>query len=80
MIKKFDPLVNLWCMRFEANHRISKISANSSSNRRNICMSLAIRQQLLLNNLFIKGNLGNTIESGSSNNLISDTDSQKSKI
>jgi len=51
MIKKFGPLVNLWCMRFEAKHRISKISANSSSNRRNICMSLAIRQQLFLNNL-----------------------------
>jgi len=25
MIKKFGPLVNLWCMRFEAKHRISKI-------------------------------------------------------
>jgi len=66
-------------MRFEAKHRISKISANSSSNRRNICMSLAIRQQLLLNNLFIKGNLGNTIESGCSKNLISDTDIQNIK-
>lgn len=42
-------------------------------------MSLAIRQQLLLNNLFIKGNLGNTIEPGSSNNLISDTDIQNVK-
>lgn len=31
MIKKFGPLVNLWFMRFEAKHRISKISANSSS-------------------------------------------------
>lgn len=50
-------------MRFEAKHIISKISANSSSNRRNICMSLAIRQQLLLNNMFMKGNLGNTVES-----------------
>jgi len=32
MIKKFGPLVNLWCMRFEAKHRISKILANFSSN------------------------------------------------
>ncbi|CAI6367798.1 unnamed protein product [Macrosiphum euphorbiae] len=37
------------------------------------------KQQLLLNNLFIKGNLGNTIEPGSSNNLISDTDIQNIK-
>jgi len=40
IIKKFGPLVNLWYMHFEANHTILIISANFSSNRRNICMSL----------------------------------------
>ncbi|KAF0683220.1 Uncharacterized protein FWK35_00038465, partial [Aphis craccivora] len=44
-------------MRFEVNHRLLKISANTSSNRRNICKTLAIKHQLQLNNLFLKGTL-----------------------
>lgn len=79
MIKKFGPLINLWCMRFEAKHRISKISANTSSNRRNICKTLAIKQQLQLNNLFIEGSLGNEIESSPSKDLINDADVQDIK-
>lgn len=43
MIRKFGPVINFWSMRYEAKHRISKISARSSFNRRNICMTLAIR-------------------------------------
>lgn len=33
MLKKFGPLVALWSMRFKAKHRISKIAANTTSNR-----------------------------------------------
>jgi len=33
-MEKFGPLISLWSMRFEAKHRISKISANTSRNRR----------------------------------------------
>eukprot|EP00102_Acyrthosiphon_pisum_P012464 XP_008181629.1 PREDICTED: uncharacterized protein LOC103308990 [Acyrthosiphon pisum] len=73
------PLVNLWCMRFEAKHRLSKISANTSSNRRNICKTLAIKHQLQLNNLFLKGTLGDDIESGPSKKIISNTDIKKIK-
>jgi len=62
MMMKFGPLINLWSMRFEAKHRISKISANTSSNRRNICKTLAIKHQLQLNHLFLKGTLGRNIE------------------
>ncbi|XP_050058270.1 uncharacterized protein LOC126550517 [Aphis gossypii] len=62
MMLKFGPLINLWSMRFEAKHRISKIAANTSSNRRNICKTLAIKHQLQLNHLFLKGTLGRNIE------------------
>jgi len=61
MIKKHGPVVHLWSMRYEAKHRISKISARSSFNRRNICMSLAIKHQLQLNEVFNKGKLCSTI-------------------
>lgn len=57
-------------MRFEAKHRISKISANTSSNRRNICRTLAIKHQLQLNDMFLKGTLSNEIEIGPSKFII----------
>lgn len=66
MMDKFGPLILLWSMRFEAKHRMSKIAANTSSNRRNICKTLAIRHQLQLNGIFIKGSLGDEIEFGPS--------------
>lgn len=69
-MKKFGPLVSLWSMRFEAKHRISKISANTSSNRRNICKTLAIKHQLQLNDMFLKGTLSNEIEIGPSKYII----------
>lgn len=64
MIKKFGPLILIWSMRFEAKHRMSKIAANTSSNCRNICKTLAIRHQLQLNEIFTKGSLCNEIEFG----------------
>lgn len=66
LLNKFGPLLSLWSMRFEAKHRISKISANTSSNRRNICKTLAIKHQLQLNYMFLKGTLNNEIEIGPS--------------
>lgn len=44
-------------MRYEAKHRTSKIAARSSFNRRNICMSLAIKYQLKLNETFLNSKL-----------------------
>lgn len=63
-IKKFGPAINLWSMRYEAKHRISKISARSSFNKRNICKTLAIKHQLQLNEIFMKGKLHNAINIG----------------
>jgi len=48
-------------MKYEAKHRISKISARSSFNRRNICTILAIRHQLQLNEMFTKGKLNKSV-------------------
>jgi len=56
-------------MRFEAKHRISKIAAHTTSNRRNICKTLAIKHQLQLNNLFFKGSLPSHLETGPPNIL-----------
>jgi len=67
MLKKFGPLVALWTMMFEAKHRISKIAANTTSNRRNICKTLEIKHQLQLNNLFFKGSLPSYFEAGPPN-------------
>lgn len=61
-------------MRFEAKHRMFKTAANTTSNRRNICMSLAIKHQLQLNDMFLKGTLSNDIEFGPYNNLICNSD------
>lgn len=70
MMIKFGPLIHLWSMRYEAKHRISKISANTSSNRRNICKTLAIKHQLQLNYIFLKGTLGKNIELGPPQSIV----------
>ncbi|XP_047986878.1 uncharacterized protein LOC125226819 isoform X1 [Leguminivora glycinivorella] len=57
MLLKFGPLVNFWSMRYEAKHRVSKIAARASFNRRNITLTLANKHQLQLNNMFLKGTL-----------------------
>lgn len=74
MMKKFGPLLSVWSMRFEAKHRISKISANTSSNRRNICKTLAIKHQLQLNDMFLKGTLSNEVKLGPCNTVINNID------
>lgn len=49
---KFGPLTQIWTFRFEAKHRFMKTSARVSSNKLNICKTIAIRNQLSLNGLF----------------------------
>lgn len=57
MIRKFGPLTQTWTMRFEARHKIAELAARSSSSRRNICKTIAIKNQLILNHLFLKKDL-----------------------
>jgi len=48
MAEKFGPLINLWCMRYEAKHRVSKMYARATFNRRTLTKSLAMKHQLQL--------------------------------
>lgn len=61
IIRKHGPVIHLWSMRFEAKHRVSKISPRSSFNRRNICLTLAMKHQLQLNKLFNHGKFCSTV-------------------
>lgn len=54
IMKIVGPLRSLWSMRFEAKHRPLKQYARAISSRINVCNSIAIKQQLMLCNLFIK--------------------------
>lgn len=46
-------------MRFEGKHRPLKQYAHSSSSRVNVCYSIAVKQQLMLSNLFMQLQLNN---------------------
>lgn len=63
IIKKFGPVSHIWAMRYEAKLRVLKICARLF-NRRNLCLTLAIKHQLQLNTTFYKGRLCVTIDVG----------------
>jgi len=44
-LKRFGPLVNYWCMRFEGKHRFGKEVSSGCRNFKNICKTIAIRNQ-----------------------------------
>lgn len=69
MLSKFGPLNHIWSMRFEAKHRLSKIAARATFNRRNLTKSLAIKHQFQLNEIFIKGSLDSTVSVGPSKRM-----------
>ncbi|XP_070525972.1 uncharacterized protein [Cardiocondyla obscurior] len=48
IIKKYGPLRNLSCIRFEAKHKIAKFNAKITSSRQNSSFTLAFREQLRL--------------------------------
>lgn len=64
MLRKFGPLRHVWSMRFESKHKLSKMAAAASCNRQNICKTLAIKNQLILNDLFIKKSMSPNFECG----------------
>lgn len=51
------PLVFMWCMRFESKHRESKKIAVLTSNKVNLCKTIALRHQLKLAKLIYSGQL-----------------------
>jgi len=48
IISKSGPLSHHWCMRFEAKHKELKETANSITSRKNITLTLSLKQQLQL--------------------------------
>lgn len=56
-MKNFGPLSLISSMRYEAKHKLAKTSARASCNRRNISLSLSMKHQLKLNEIFSKGSL-----------------------
>lgn len=46
ILSEVGPLVHTWSMRFEAKHRPSKITANVSCSKKNLCYTLAVKNQL----------------------------------
>lgn len=75
-MNKFGPVVNFWGMRFEAKHRLSKIAARASCNRRNIALTLANKHQMQLNEIFLKGRLNETINVGPVKNISKEKSSE----
>lgn len=54
IMKIVGPLRSLWSMRFEAKHRPLKQYARTITSRVNLCYSIAVKQQLILCDLFAK--------------------------
>jgi len=62
LLRQVGPLINLSCIRLEAKHRDLTAVAKSTESRKNICYTLALRQQLffaerLLSRRGLKDNL-----------------------
>lgn len=64
IINRSGPPIQYWSMRFEAFHRISKTVARSSANRMNICLTIATKHQLKLNNLFLENKINPILKCG----------------
>lgn len=70
LLQKVGPLINLWCMRFEAKHKQSKSSANVVTSRINLPRTLALKHQLqFCNRLLRKNGFENKITLGKSHNF-----------
>lgn len=53
IIQKSGPLSMMWSMRFEAKHKQFKDAANSTSSRKNVLYTLALKHQLHLSYRFL---------------------------
>ena len=68
-MKEVGPLPN--CMRYESKHREGKVSSHVAICRKNVCRTIAIRHQLMLNNRFLNEDTSNPpFISGSTKNIL----------
>ncbi|XP_064630378.1 uncharacterized protein LOC135489123 isoform X1 [Lineus longissimus] len=56
-IEAIGPLIRFSCLRFEAKHNYFKQISHICCNYKNICKTMALRNQLTLSDLCFKGNL-----------------------
>jgi len=49
LMKKMGPLQKLSSLRYESKHRVNKVIANATTSRRNICKTIAYKNQLIFN-------------------------------
>lgn len=61
IMSKVGPLRNLWSMRFESKHKESKTTANITTSRKNITLTLSIKHQLKLCHKLLAKTLYDTI-------------------
>lgn len=61
---RFGPLRYLSSMRYEAKHHPNKLAAKSSNNRQNMTLTIARKHQLMLNDTFLKENIGLSLSFG----------------
>ena len=54
VMKEMGPVVNFWSMRYEAKHLPFKKYSNVTCNRINLCLSLAVRNQLAQSDSFLQ--------------------------
>lgn len=65
VIQQVGPLRQLWCMRFEAKHKTLKNSASIITSRKNISLTLLIKEQLAFaSRLFVRNGLEPRLEFG----------------
>ena len=56
IMRTFGPVINTWCMRYEDYHLILKKYCSATRNRINLCYSIALRNQLILSDYFLRRN------------------------
>lgn len=57
IMSKIGSLSKIRSIRFEATHRIGKVTAKTSSSRVNVCRTIALKYQLILNYRFLSKNV-----------------------
>ena len=54
IMRAIGPIWNVNCIRFEATHRIGKITSHAAISRVNVCRTIALKHQLMLNYRFLQ--------------------------
>ena len=70
LIKNIGPLINVWCMKFEAKHRILKSYAKNCHCKTNLPLSLALKTQIIQTFYFLRNEPPKSFEHGKSFHIL----------